>query len=192
MRLMRVGPVGAERPAVWRASDLALDVSGVVSDFDPTFLEGDGLQRLDDVLATAPVDLPDIDLTMTRIGAPLSRPGKVVCIGLNYREHAVETGMALPPEPIVFLKTASTVVGPNDDVLIPPGSEKTDYEVELAVVIGRTARYLPDTAVALDHVAGFAISNDVSERAYHGDVVEVSIAQLGQQRQIFRSAEVRA
>ncbi len=165
MRLMRVGPPGAERPAVWTAPGQAVDVTSIVDDFDPAFFAGDGPRRLAQALPTAQ-GLPVVDLHSVRIGAPLHRPGKVVCIGLNYRQHAAEAGMDIPTEPVVFLKTAATIVGPDDDVLIPPGSVKTDYEVELAVVIGRTARYLQDPTTALDHVAGYAVSNDVSEREY--------------------------
>jgi len=166
MRLMRVGAPGAERPALYRAPGRAWDLSSIVSDFGPAFFAENGLRRLADALPAATGSLPEINLDDIRVGAPLSRPGKVICIGLNYRAHAAEAGMTVPGEPVVFMKTAATVVGPNDDVLIPPRSLKTDYEVELAVVIGATARYLPDAATALGHVAGYAISNDVSEREY--------------------------
>jgi 2-keto-4-pentenoate hydratase/2-oxohepta-3-ene-1,7-dioic acid hydratase in catechol pathway len=114
---------------------------------------------------TLPEISPD-ELAGLRVGAPIARPGKVVCIGLNYRAHAAETGAAIPPTPVVFMKDPYTVVGPYDDVLIPRGSTKTDWEVELAVVIGRRARYLDSPAEAADVIGGFAISNDVSEREF--------------------------
>nr|WP_299038447.1 fumarylacetoacetate hydrolase family protein [uncultured Pseudokineococcus sp.] len=110
--------------------------------------------------------MPTIDPTGRRTGPPTPRPGTVVCVGLNYSDHAAETGAQLPAEPVLFLKSSRTVVGPHDEVLIPRGSVKTDYEVELAVVIGRTARYLPDAAAGLDAVLGYAVSHDVSEREY--------------------------
>lgn len=165
MRLVRVGPVGQERPAVWTGPDRAVDVSSFVTDVDGAFLASGGPERLAEWLARRS-DLPEIDLSQVRIGAPISRPGKVVCVGLNYRAHAAEGGMAVPAEPVLFLKAAYTVVGPYDDVLIPPGSSKTDYEVELAVIIGRPARYLVGPAAAFGHIAGYAVTNDVSEREY--------------------------
>jgi len=161
MKLMRVGPPGAERPVVLTERG-AVDVSSAVEDFDSAFLAGDGIQRLRGQLD----DLPVIDIENLRIGPPLRRPGHVLCIGLNYTEHARESGQGIPAEPIVFSKAPNTVVGPNDTLLIPPGSVRTDWEVELAVVIGKTARYLQDEQSALDVIAGYAISNDVSERDY--------------------------
>ncbi|MGH3341651.1 MAG: fumarylacetoacetate hydrolase family protein [Carbonactinosporaceae bacterium] len=162
MKLMRVGPAGAERPAVLTDDGSPRDLSGVAPDIDGAFLAGDGLSLARDALAAG---LPEI-APGARVGPPLARPPKVVCIGLNYRDHAAETGAPIPAEPIVFMKAPSTVVGPDDEVLIPRGATKTDYEVELAVVIGATARYLdgPDDAPAV--IAGYAASNDVSERAF--------------------------
>lgn len=165
MKLMCVGEPGAERPALYRGPGLAWDLSSVVSDFGTAFFAENGLGRLANALPSAAGSLPEINLADIRVGAPLSRPGKVTCIGLNYRAHAAEAGMKVPEEPVVFMKTAATVVGPNDDDFIPPGSFKTNHGLELAVVIGATD--LPDAATALKHVAGFAISNDVSERGYH-------------------------
>jgi 2-keto-4-pentenoate hydratase/2-oxohepta-3-ene-1,7-dioic acid hydratase in catechol pathway len=161
MKLLRVGAPGAERPAVLSADGQARDVSGVVDDFGPAFFAGDGLARV-----AAAVEKGGLPPVTGRTGAPIARPGKVVCIGLNYTDHAAETGQAVPPRPVVFMKDPSTVVGPGDDVLIPRGSAKTDWEVELGVIIGRRARYLDSPEAALATVAGYAISNDVSERAF--------------------------
>jgi 2-keto-4-pentenoate hydratase/2-oxohepta-3-ene-1,7-dioic acid hydratase in catechol pathway len=155
--------VGAERPAVLDESGAVRDVSGVVSDIDGGLFAGDGLDRVRTALAGGA--LPVVD-SGERIGPPVARPGKVVCIGLNYSDHAAETGAPLPAEPVVFFKASNTVVGPNDRVLVPRASVKTDWEVELAVVIGRTARYLDTHAEAMECVAGYAISNDVSEREF--------------------------
>jgi 2-keto-4-pentenoate hydratase/2-oxohepta-3-ene-1,7-dioic acid hydratase in catechol pathway len=155
--------VGAERPAVLDESGAVRDVSGVVSDVDGGLFAGDGLDRIRTALAGGA--LPVVD-PGERIGPPVARPGKVVCIGLNYSDHAAETGAPLPAEPVVFFKAPNTVVGPNDRVLVPRASVKTDWEVELAVVIGRTARYLESHAEAMACVAGYAISNDVSEREF--------------------------
>lgn len=142
-----------------------LDISELTADVDGAFLAGDGVERVRTALAAG--TLPELpNAGELRIGAPVARPGKVVCIGLNYRDHAEETGAKIPERPVVFMKASYTVVGPNDTVLIPRGSTKTDYEVELAIVIGREARYLESPEAALEHVAGFSISNDVSEREF--------------------------
>jgi 2-keto-4-pentenoate hydratase/2-oxohepta-3-ene-1,7-dioic acid hydratase in catechol pathway len=161
MKLVRVGEHGAERPAVLDEEGIARDLSGLIGDFGPGFFAGDGLTLV--AAAVAGGGLPAVS---GRTGAPIARPGKVVCIGLNYSDHAAETGQAPPPRPVVFMKDPATVVGPHDDVLIPRGSAKTDWEVELGVVIGSTARYLDSPADGLAAVAGYAISNDVSERAF--------------------------
>ncbi len=166
MRLLRVGPRGSERPCVLRADGSAVDVSGHVPDFGPDFFAGGGLDRLRDLLGGDP-DLPVVELgDGNRIGPCVARPHKVICVGLNYSDHAAESGMPMPTEPIIFFKATSAVVGPDDDVLIPRGSTKTDWEVELAVVIGAEGRYLADEQAALATVAGYAIANDVSERAF--------------------------
>ncbi|MCO5973906.1 fumarylacetoacetate hydrolase family protein [Actinoallomurus soli] len=162
MKLLRVGPEGAERPAVLAEDGSLLDLSGLTREIDGDFLAAD-LERAGAAYAAG--ELPPIQKT-ERIGAPLARPGKVVCIGLNYRDHAAETGADIPAEPIIFMKASNTVIGPDDDVLIPRGSEKTDYEVELAVVMGGRARYLDSPADARPLIAGYAISNDVSEREF--------------------------
>ena len=164
MKLMRIGAPGAEQPALLAADGTVLDLSGLTPDIDGAFLASGGLDRI--WRAVTAGTLPALETAGARVGAPIARPGKVVCIGLNYRDHAAETGAAIPERPVVFLKAPYTVVGPNDNVLIPRGSAKTDWEVELAVVIGRTARYLDSPVRALDHVAGYAISNDVSEREF--------------------------
>ena len=163
MRLLRTGEPGAERPVV-EAGGRWLDARAVTEDYDGAFLAGGGLARL-----RAAVDegrLPEIARDGIRIGAPLATPGKVVCIGLNYRDHAAETGAAVPAEPVVFMKDPSTVVGPCDEVLVPRGSTKTDWEVELGVVIGAEARYLADAEAARGVIAGYLVSHDVSEREF--------------------------
>lgn len=159
MRLARVGPVGAEIPAVLDG-DIWRDLRSVTADIDGAFLSRMSQVDWADVLPRLPT------VEAGRFGAPISTPGKVVCIGLNYRDHAAESGMEPPAEPVVFMKDPATVVGPDDPVLIPRQSVKTDWEVELAVVIGSTARYLPDEEAALACVAGYAVANDVSEREF--------------------------
>jgi 2-keto-4-pentenoate hydratase/2-oxohepta-3-ene-1,7-dioic acid hydratase in catechol pathway len=161
---LRLGEPGQERPAV-RADD------GTVHDLRPITAEIDGAFLADGGIARARVGLdagrlPQLDPTGLRIGAPVARPGKVICIGLNYRDHAAETGAKIPDEPIIFFKGTDTVIGPNDNVLIPRGSSKTDWEVELAVVIGARTRYLDSPADSRAMIAGYAVSNDVSERAF--------------------------
>jgi 2-keto-4-pentenoate hydratase/2-oxohepta-3-ene-1,7-dioic acid hydratase in catechol pathway len=167
MKLMRIGPAGAERP-VLLDGDRHLDLSGVTADIDATFWTDGGPARVRAGLAQQ--TLPILDVTGQRIGAPIARPGAVICIGLNYEAHAAETNSPIPEHPVMFYKASNTVVGPYDDVLLPPGSVKTDWEVELAVVIGRRARYLRSAEEALEHVAGYCISNDVSERAFQLDI----------------------
>ncbi|MEU1282003.1 fumarylacetoacetate hydrolase family protein [Streptomyces sp. NPDC005805] len=171
MKLLRVGTAGAERPALLAEDGTTedgttlYDLSGLVPDIDGALLADDAaLARIR--AAAAAGELPVLDATGLRVGPPLARVGKVVCIGLNYHDHAAETGAAPPAEPVVFLKASDTVVGPEDTVLIPRGSRKTDWEVELAVVIGRTARYLTDDEDPLAYVAGYAVSHDVSEREF--------------------------
>jgi 2-keto-4-pentenoate hydratase/2-oxohepta-3-ene-1,7-dioic acid hydratase in catechol pathway len=162
MRLARTGPAGQEVPVVAGADGTWRDLRGLTRDIDGAFLAG-SLGAVRDALAD---DLLPVVAAPGRFGPPLARIGKIVCIGLNYRDHAAETGAQPPAEPILFLKTPDTVVGPDDEVLVPRGSTKTDWEVELAVVIGREARYLEDDAAAAACIAGYAISNDVSEREF--------------------------
>ncbi|PRY36767.1 fumarylacetoacetate hydrolase family protein [Umezawaea tangerina] len=162
MRLLRVGDPGSEVPVVLDEYGRARDLRPVTAGIGGDFLADDGVRRVRDALD----GLPALDITGMRVGAPVSRPGALVCIGLNYSDHAAETGARPPAEPVVFMKATNTVVGPDDTVLIPRTSTTTDYEVELAVVLGATARYLdsPDDAAAV--IAGYAISNDVSERDF--------------------------
>jgi len=165
MKLLRVGTAGAERPALLDAEGALRDLSGVVSDIDGALLADE--EALARVRAAADAgELPVLDATGLRVGPPLGRIGKIVCIGLNYHDHARETGAEPPAEPVVFMKAPDTVVGPHDTVLVPRRSLKTDWEVELAVVIGRTARYLGSAEEGLAHVAGYAVAHDVSEREF--------------------------
>jgi 2-keto-4-pentenoate hydratase/2-oxohepta-3-ene-1,7-dioic acid hydratase in catechol pathway len=164
VRFLRVGPVGAEQPAILDADGVAWDLSALTSDIDGPFLAFEGLERARTALADGL--LPQMDLSGRRTGAPVARPGKVVCIGLNYADHAAETATAPPSEPVVFMKAPNTVIGPDDEVLIPRASTKTDYEIELAVVIGKTARYLETPEAAERVIAGYAIADDVTERAF--------------------------
>ncbi|MER7355635.1 fumarylacetoacetate hydrolase family protein [Nonomuraea dietziae] len=161
MYLMRVGPAGAEKPAV-RSGDGYVDVSDLTPDFDAAFFERGGLEALREASATGTV----IPLADQRVGAPIARPHQIICIGLNYSDHAAETGQAVPSEPIVFNKAPNTLVGPYDEVHIPRRSAKTDWEVELGVVVGRRCRYLKDERAAQDAIAGYVVVNDVSEREF--------------------------
>jgi len=164
VKLLRIGAAGSETPVVRSAEGHYLDASAVTADYDPAFFASNGLGRL--AVAVAAGDLPKVPAIGQRVGAPVARPQKIVCIGLNYHDHARETKAQVPAEPVVFLKAANTVVGPDDEVLIPRASTKTDWEVELAVVLGRRARYLSDPAAAAGVIAGYTISNDVSEREF--------------------------
>ncbi|MBN0045815.1 fumarylacetoacetate hydrolase family protein [Streptomyces actuosus] len=165
MKLLRVGTAGSERPALLDAEGILRDLSGLVPDIDGALLTDDGaLARIR--AAADSGELPVLDAAGLRVGPPLGRIGKIVCIGLNYHDHARETGAQPPSEPVVFFKAPDTVVGPHDTVLVPRGSAKTDWEVELAVVVGRTARYLDSAEEALAHVAGYTVAHDVSEREF--------------------------
>jgi 2-keto-4-pentenoate hydratase/2-oxohepta-3-ene-1,7-dioic acid hydratase in catechol pathway len=164
VRLLRVGPAGRERPCVLREDGRVVNASAHVVDYGAAFFAGDGRERLH--AAVASDQLPVVDVGAERIGSCIARPGKIICVGLNYRGHAEESGQAVPEEPVIFFKASNTVVGPHDEVRIPRGSEKTDWEVELGVVIGAEGRYLADEQAALDIVAGYAVSHDVSERAF--------------------------
>ncbi|MFD6275412.1 fumarylacetoacetate hydrolase family protein [Streptomyces sp. NPDC060209] len=166
MKLLRVGTAGSEGPALLDRNGTLRDLSGLVTDIDGELLaDASALARVREAAQTPDV-LPPLDANGLRVGPPLGRIGKIVCIGLNYHDHAAETGAAIPDEPILFFKAPDTVVGPEDTVLVPRRSRKTDWEVELAVVIGRTARYLDSAEEALGHVAGYATSHDVSEREF--------------------------
>jgi 2-keto-4-pentenoate hydratase/2-oxohepta-3-ene-1,7-dioic acid hydratase in catechol pathway len=164
MKLIHVGPPRAERPAMIAEDGRAFDLSALTPCIDGVFLAGSGIERARAAFAEGL--LPEIDIAGARLGAPLTRPGKVVCIGLNYRDHAAETGAEVPTRPIVFMKASNTVVGPEDEILIPRASAKTDYEVELGVIVGRRARYLDSPDDAAGVIAGYAVSNDVSEREF--------------------------
>lgn len=163
MKLIRVGNPGEEKPGVLREDGTRTDVSAFGEDFDENFFGNDGPARLSAWLEQQS-GLLSFDNT-ARLGPPLARPSKLICIGLNYKAHAEESGVELPPEPVIFFKATSAIVGPNDDIVIPRNSEKTDWEVELAFVIGKRASYV-DEADALDHVAGYVLHNDYSERAF--------------------------
>jgi 2-keto-4-pentenoate hydratase/2-oxohepta-3-ene-1,7-dioic acid hydratase in catechol pathway len=164
MKLIRFGTIGNEKPGVQLEDGTRLDVSAFGQDYDEDFFGGDGLSRLETWLRTNAESCPKVS-EKARLGAPLCRPSKIVCIGLNYAKHAQESGMAIPKEPVLFFKATSAIVGPNDDVVIPKGSEKTDWEVELGVVIGEKASYVSE-ADAMKHVAGYVLHNDYSERAF--------------------------
>lgn len=164
MQLMRIGPPGAEQPAVRDDDGQVRDLSPLTSDIDGAFLASDGIGRTRRALSAG--DLPEFDSPGSRVGSPIARPSAVLCIGQNYSAHAAETGDPPPETPILFLKHPNTVVGPFDDVVIPRGAEKVDWEVELAVVIGRQARYLESPERAADHIAGYTVANDVSERSF--------------------------
>lgn len=164
MKLVRFGPRGHEKPGIVTADGRVKDVSAHVHDYDHAFFSSGGLAALRaaavraDTLPDAPAD--------ARLGAPVARPRNVFAIGLNYSDHAKETNAAIPAEPILFMKATSAICGPSDPILIPRGSQKTDWEVELGLVIGRDARYLPSKEAARDHIAGFCLANDVSEREF--------------------------
>ncbi|MFB4349643.1 fumarylacetoacetate hydrolase family protein [Microbacterium sp. CR_7] len=167
MELLRLGSLGSEKPFV-RHDGAVYDLSSLTPDIDGAFLADGGIARVRAALAAGA--LPAADISGLRIGAPVARPGAVICIGMNYAAHAAESGSLPPEHPVVFFKHPNTVVGPDDVVLLPPDAEKVDWEVELAVVIGRTARYLPSAEAARDVIAGYAVSNDVSERAFQIEV----------------------
>ncbi|GGP00433.1 fumarylacetoacetate hydrolase family protein [Nonomuraea glycinis] len=162
MKLLRVGAVGQERPVVMDDAGDLRDIGE--PEIDGAFLASGGVARVREALDRGA--LPVIDAEGLRIGAPIARPGKIVCIGLNYSDHAAESGADVPAEPVVFMKASNTLVGPYDEVLVPRDSVKTDWEVELAVVIGKRARYLESREEALGVVAGYAVANDVSEREF--------------------------
>jgi 2-keto-4-pentenoate hydratase/2-oxohepta-3-ene-1,7-dioic acid hydratase in catechol pathway len=164
MRIARLGVPGGEIPAM-SGDDGWYDLSSVTTDIDGQFLSDDGPRRARNELHNGRLARID-DADALRVGPPIARPGKIVCIGLNYRDHAAETNAVVPSEPVVFMKDPSTVIGPGDEILIPRGSTKTDWEVELGVVIGRTVRYLGSPDDALAHVAGYVVSHDVSEREF--------------------------
>jgi 2,4-diketo-3-deoxy-L-fuconate hydrolase len=164
--LMRIGAPGAEKPVARIDDESYVDLADVVPDFDETFFGNGGLDRIRPVVAERSAAGQTARFAGERIGAPIARPHQILCIGLNYRDHAAEAGMAVPAEPILFTKSPNTLVGPDDDVRIPRGSTKTDWEVELGIVIGRRTSYLDSVEDARDAIAGYLVVNDVSERAF--------------------------
>ena len=161
MKLLRFGAAGVEKPGLLDPDGVIRDLSAVIEDFNPDTISDATFAK---IAALDPKNLPAVSGN-PRIGACVAKPGKFICIGLNYSDHAAEAGMQVPPEPIIFFKATSAVCGPNDDVEIPRGSEKSDWEVELGIVIGKQAKYVTE-AEALGHVAGYCVVNDVSERAF--------------------------
>ncbi len=161
MKLLRYGPPGQEKPGLLDRDGTIRDLSGIVPDIAGEVLSSSALERLRSI---DPSTLPRVEGD-PRIGPCVGQIGKFICIGLNYSDHAAESGMAVPPEPIIFMKATSAICGPNDGIEIPRASEKTDWEVELGIVIGKSAKYV-DEAQALEHVAGYCVVNDVSERSF--------------------------
>jgi len=161
MKLIRFGEAGKEKPGVI-INDIWFDVSEYIHDYDEKFFESGGLALLKTIISEKTLKEISRDI---RLGPPIARPSKIICIGLNYSDHATESKMQLPPEPVIFFKATTAIVGPNDDLIIPKNSIKTDWEVELAVVIGKKASYVEE-AVALNYVAGYLLHNDYSEREF--------------------------
>ncbi|WP_223692308.1 fumarylacetoacetate hydrolase family protein [Leifsonia poae] len=166
MKLLRIGRFGQEAPAALAGEAHFVDLSDIVDDFDESFFGSGGLERIAPIVADRVASGPRIPLAGQRIGAPIARPHQIICVGLNYSDHAKETGQAVPTEPILFTKSPNTIVGPNDDVRIPRGATKLDWEVELGIVIGKRTSYLDSVEQARDHIAGWTLVNDVSERAF--------------------------
>ncbi|WP_281227861.1 fumarylacetoacetate hydrolase family protein [Flavobacterium aquiphilum] len=162
MKLIRFGEIGKEKPGVL-IGEKRFDVSSIVTDYNEAFFENDGLEKLKNALELNPA-LPEVDASV-RLGSPVARPSKIICIGLNYVDHCHETNAPIPTEPIIFFKSTTALCGPNDNVIIPKNSQKTDWEIELAFVIGKKASYVEE-AEALDYVAGYCLHNDYSERAF--------------------------
>jgi len=164
MKLIRFGEPGMEKPGVLLPSGARLNVTGFVRDYNEDFFAANGIARLAEWMETKGGSAPRVP-TRARLGPPIARPSKIICIGLNYRDHAAETGDPIPPEPVIFFKATSSLVGPFDPLVIPKNSTKVDWEVELAVIIGTAARYVPRKK-AMEHVAGYALHNDYSERSF--------------------------
>ena len=166
MKLLRIGAAGSEKPAALVGESTYVDLSDIVTDFDEAFFGSDGIDRVRGVVAERAAAGRVQEIGDQRIGAPFARPHQILCIGLNYSDHAAETGQAVPEEPILFTKSPNTLIGPDDDVLIPRGATKPDWEVELGIVIGRRTSYLDSVDDARDAIAGYCVVNDVSERAF--------------------------
>ena len=164
MKLIRFGAINNEKPGVQLADGTRIDVSAFGQDYNEDFFGGDGLERLEKWLQKNQDNCPKI-ADNERLASPLCRPSKIVCVGLNYAQHAAEAGMQVPKEPVLFFKATSSIIGPYDDVIIPKNSTKTDWEVELAIVIGKKASYV-DEKDAINHIAGYVLHNDISERAF--------------------------
>ncbi|RVT76449.1 FAA hydrolase family protein [Flavobacterium sufflavum] len=162
MKLIRFGAAGSEKPGIL-VGEKRYDVSSIVTDYNESFFENNGLEKLKAAIESG-TSFPEVSNDV-RLGSPVARPSKIICIGLNYVDHCHETGAPIPTEPIIFFKSTTSLCGPNDNVIIPKGSEKTDWEVELAFVVGKKASYVEE-AEALDYVAGYALLNDYSERAF--------------------------
>jgi 2-keto-4-pentenoate hydratase/2-oxohepta-3-ene-1,7-dioic acid hydratase in catechol pathway len=162
MKLIRFGEAGQEKPGVI-IGEKRFDVSSLITDYNEAFFDENGLEKLKNVLQNNP-ELPEVDHTV-RLGSPVARPSKIICIGLNYVDHCHETNAPIPVEPIIFFKSTTALCGPNDDLIIPKNSEKTDWEIELAFVIGKKASYVAE-ADAMQYVAGYCLHNDYSERAF--------------------------
>ena len=167
MKLIRFGKQGEEKPGILLSNDEKIDVSSFVSDYDEKFFESGGLVNLKNWLNENESSAPRLDYSI-RLGSPIARPSKIICIGLNFKDHAAESGFDAPEEPLIFGKATSAICGPYDNIIIPRGSEQTDWEVELGVVIGKKTSYV-DQDQALDHVGGYVLHNDVSERAFQKD-----------------------
>jgi 2,4-diketo-3-deoxy-L-fuconate hydrolase len=164
MKLIRFGDAGAEKPGLQLEDGRRVDASGFGSDYDEAFFGGDGMERLAAWAETNAATAPTVDDSI-RLGPPLLRPSKIICIGLNFSDHAAESGMELPAEPVIFFKATSALCGPNDNLVLPRDGDKSDWEVELAFIIGKKASYVSE-ADAMDHVAGYVLHNDYSERAF--------------------------
>jgi len=162
MKLIRFGEAGKEKPGIL-IDEKRFDVSSIVTDYNEAFFEENGLEKLKKALESNP-QLPEVNANV-RLGSPVARPSKIICIGLNYVDHCLETNAPIPAEPIIFFKSTTSLCGPNDNLIIPKNSEKTDWEIELAFVVGKKASYVEE-AEALDYVAGYALLNDYSERAF--------------------------
>lgn len=162
MKLIRFGEAGKEKPGLL-INDKRIDVSSIVADYNESFFENNGIEKLKEALKSN-TSFPEVS-DAVRLGSPVARPSKIICIGLNYVDHCEETGAAIPAEPIIFFKSTTSLCGPDDNLIIPKGSEKTDWEVELAFVVGKKASYVSE-AEAMDYVAGYCLLNDYSERAY--------------------------
>ena len=164
MKLIRFGEVGNEKPGIQLDNGDWIDITAFGQDYDESFFGGNGIEQLKKWVEVNAAQCPKVD-SKTRLGVPLVRPSKIVCVGLNYAKHAAESGMDVPKEPVLFFKATSALVGPNDAIIIPKGSVKTDWEVELSIVIGKKASYVAEEE-AMDHIAGYVLHHDVSEREF--------------------------